>query len=65
MTHRPPLDDHQRRADARELHALGYAQELFRTMGSKKATPCGAMISTGINSGAFDVPNWQGCEESF
>ena len=33
MTFRPPLDDHQSRADARELHALGYAQELFRTMG--------------------------------
>ena len=37
MTIRPPLDDHQSRADARDLHALGYAQELFRTMGSKKA----------------------------
>ena len=33
MTFRPPLDDHQRRDDARDLHALGYAQELFRTMG--------------------------------
>src|SRR6188474_3097633 len=33
MTLRPPLDDHQSRADARDLHALGYAQELFRTMG--------------------------------
>src|SRR5262245_17348816 len=26
-------DHDQRRADARDLHALGYAQELFRTMG--------------------------------
>ena len=26
-------DHHQRHADAHELHALGYAQELFRTMG--------------------------------
>ena len=44
----PSSDQHQSRADARDLHALGYAQTLFRTMGSKKGTPCGAMISTAI-----------------
>src|SRR5262245_1813971 len=31
--HDPSSDHDQRRADARDLHALGYAQELFRTMG--------------------------------
>jgi amino acid transporter len=30
---RPSSDQQQRREDAHELHALGYAQELFRTMG--------------------------------
>ena len=31
--HRTSADQQQRRRDAHELHALGYAQELFRTMG--------------------------------
>ena len=31
--HRTSADQQQRRQDAHELHALGYAQELFRTMG--------------------------------
>ena len=30
---RPSSEHHQRREDAHELNALGYAQELFRTMG--------------------------------
>lgn len=31
--HRTSAEQRQRRQDAHELHALGYAQELFRTMG--------------------------------
>jgi len=33
MTETRPSSEQQRREDAQELHALGYAQELFRTMG--------------------------------
>jgi amino acid transporter len=33
LTELRPSSDQQRREDAHELHALGYAQELFRTMG--------------------------------
>lgn len=61
----PSSDQHQSRADACDLHALGYAQELFRTMGSKKADAVWCDDLHRYQLECFRRSELASCEESF